>query len=111
MERTRYIRREDFELTNRIVLGMLINKIGAINNPIHNLKVMTSFIRHNTFVMKPLEITYCDDEVVYQDPFDVHIDIIKKIVAGRKKAGQTLVSYHATGYANHELDSTEHLRS
>ena len=56
MERTRFIRRDNFELTNVPIIGLLINDFEAINNPLHNVKVLTSFIRHNSFMLKPMQI-------------------------------------------------------
>ena len=42
MERTRFIRHDDYELTNIPITGLLINELGATNNPIFNVKVLTS---------------------------------------------------------------------
>jgi multimeric flavodoxin WrbA len=55
-ERTRYLRRDDFQLTNTCMVSMFINEVGSINNPLHPLKVLTSYIRHNTIVLNPIEL-------------------------------------------------------
>jgi len=110
MERTRYIRREDFELTNRIIFGVLINELGAINNAIHSIKVLTSFIRHNTFVIKPVEITMSNGKFIYLSDLDEHIELIKRVKLGRLNVESKEVRYLATGYANRELDSTSSKR-
>ena len=107
MERNRFIRREDFELTNRVIVGMMINEVGAINNPIHDIKVLTSYIRHNTFVIKPIEIIRHDEDVVYQDHLCEYLEIMRQIKRGREQINPIAVSYQATGYSNRELDSTE----
>lgn len=110
MERTRFIRREDFELTNIPIIGLLVNEIGAVNNPIHNVKVLTSFIRHNTFILKPIEITKHKENEIHKDEFIPYIDILLKIKKGRAKTEPLEVSYKATGYKDKSLDSTSKAR-
>lgn len=110
MERTRYIRREDFELTNKVVVGLNINEIGARNNPIHNIKVLTSIIRHNTFIIRPMDLFRINGEFVKEESFQKHIELIRKIRVGRKCLPPSTVSYEATGYANKELDHTSNAR-
>jgi len=50
MERTRFIRRNDFELADRAFSAFI-----ETSNPddIHSLRFMTSFIRHNLFIIGP----------------------------------------------------------
>lgn len=67
IERTRYIRRDNFLLTNKLVAAFSLNELSA--NSLFNLRVLTSFIRHNTVFHKGFE------EYIYQD----------KIVADRNK--------------------------
>ncbi len=55
-ERLRCIRRNDFQLSNKLVAGLCYHEFGATINPIHSLKVMTSYIRHNTIIHRPIEI-------------------------------------------------------
>ena len=62
-ERTRYLRRDDFQLTNTCLVSMFINEVGSINNPLHPLKVLTSYIRHNTIVLKPIEMIVVSTKV------------------------------------------------
>jgi len=106
MERTRSIRRADFELTNVPVIGLLINESGSINNPLHNVKVLTSYIRHNMFVLKPVEILLKDDVVLSNNDFAEHAELIQIIKKGRPLAGPVNVSYAATGYGDKRLDDT-----
>ena len=58
VERTRYIRRNDFLLTNKLVAAISLNELSA--NSLFNLRVLTSFIRHNTVFHKGFE------EFIYQ---------------------------------------------
>lgn len=55
-ERMRFIRRNDYELSNKIVAGLCYHQFGGTVNPIHSIKVMTSYIRHNTIIHRPIEI-------------------------------------------------------
>jgi len=110
MERTRFIRHDDFELTNIPAVGLLINELGATNNQIFNVKVLTSFIRHNTFFLKPIEIIFNNDNRIYQDNFNEYINTLKIIKEGRNKIEALEVSYKATGYQHKELDFTKKLR-
>ncbi|EJF06909.1 NADPH-dependent FMN reductase [Thiovulum sp. ES] len=110
MERTRFIRHDDFELSNIPSVGMLISELGATNNQIFNVKVLTSFIRHNTFFLKPVEIILKDGEVIYEDSFRNLIPFIEKITSGREKIDPMEISYKATGYSNKTFDETKKLR-
>lgn len=110
-ERTRFIRHDNFLLTNAVVLGMHINECGAINNPIHNLKVVTSYIRHNTIVLKPIEIICRGSDVMYQTPFDQNLRTILQICEGRRRTDPVLVSYGGVGYAAESFIETSSLRA
>lgn len=110
MERTRFIRHDDFELTNIPAIGMLINELGATNNQIFNVKVLTSFIRHNTFFLKSIEIIINNGEKIYEDDFNLLITILRDIKLGRNLIDPLNVSYKATGYNNKDLDYTSKLR-
>ena len=110
MERTRFIRHDDFELTNIPAIGMLINELGATNNQIHNVKVLTSFIRHNTFFLKPLDLILHNNKVIYQDEFNDLVNILRVIRQGRDMIDALEVSYKATGYSDKSLDNTKKIR-
>lgn len=110
MERTRFIRHDDFELTNVPAVGMLINELGATNNQIHNVKVLTSFIRHNTFFLKPIDLIRHNNKTIYSDNFDIFLPMLKNIRIGRNKIDTLEISYKATGYSDKTLDSTKKLR-
>lgn len=110
MERTRFIRHDDFELTNIPAIGMLINELGATNNQIHNVKVLTSFIRHNTFFLKPIDLIINNNQVVYEDDFNQLLDTLKTIRQGRNMIDALEISYKATGYSDKTLDNTHKIR-
>ena len=110
MERTRFIRHDDFELTNIPAIGMLINELGATNNQIFNVKVLTSFIRHNTFFLKPIELIIHNGKTIYQNDFNQLIPVLKNIRSGRNKIKGMEISYKATGYKHKDLDYTKKIR-
>jgi multimeric flavodoxin WrbA len=64
MERSRFIRRNDFEMTNIPLCGLVVSEVGAYTNPIHNLKVMASFMRHNGIMLKSITITVWHDQII-----------------------------------------------
>lgn len=109
-ERTRYLRRNDFQLTNTCIVSMIINEVGSINNPLHSLKVLTSYIRHNTIVLKPIEMICHDDRILYESAFEPLIPTLQLISKGRELAPARRVSYKANGYSQDMLDSTNALR-
>ena len=106
VERTRFIRRDDFQLTNTPIIGLLINEVGGTNHPLHNLKVLTSYIRHNTIILKPIEITIANDRVVHEPPFEEYIPLLQRISLGREMVGPRKIGYSAHGYADRRLDKT-----
>lgn len=110
MERTRFIRHNDFELTNTPIVGLKINEIGANNNPLHNIKVLTSYIRHNTFILKPLELIYHENQLIYKDDFDTTLKFARQIQYGRSIVPPSIVSFKARGYEDKRLDDTEIFR-
>lgn len=55
-ERMRFMRRNHYELSNKLVAGLCYHQFGATINPIHSLKVVTSYIRHNTIMHRPIEV-------------------------------------------------------
>ena len=109
-ERTRYLRRDDFQLTNTCIVSLLINEVGSINNPLHALKVLTSYIRHNTIVLKPLEMICHGDRVLYESALDPLIPTLQLISRGRDLTPAQKVSYKANGYSRDIHDNTNALR-
>ncbi len=63
-ERMRFIRRNDYELSNKLVAGLCYHQFGATINPIHSLKVMTSYIRHNTIMHRSIEVFDHDGQLL-----------------------------------------------
>ncbi|MES0488518.1 MAG: NAD(P)H-dependent oxidoreductase [Leptospirales bacterium] len=110
MERTRFIRRNDFELTNKIILSLNIEEVGATKNNIFDVKAITSFIRHNTVIVKPLQLIFHKGKILVEPDFAEYFPIFDKIVNGRFEIDPFEVSYKATGYDNKTLDHTAAIR-
>ena len=52
LERTRYIRRGDYALSNKLLVPMVVGEVGTNENL--NLRMTTSLIRHHTVLQKPI---------------------------------------------------------
>ncbi len=112
VERTRFIRRNDFELTNVPMAGFLLSEVGAIMNPIHNLKVMTSFMRQNGIMLKPITSTYHQGQLIdsAEKDFERFVASVVQFRQARSNSEKIQVSYHAVGYSDKTLDNTKALR-
>lgn len=71
MERTRYVRRNHFELTNKLMTSFSLTQVGAKINSLHALKTVTSYIRHNSIMHKPIESYVVDDTVIEEGMQDL----------------------------------------
>lgn len=111
-ERTRFIRRNDLELTNVPVTSFHIDDAGALSNELFHLKVMTSYMRHNTIVCHPIIANRHDGQWldIGQVEFNRFVDAVAEISQRRGNAPAVTISYIATGdggYADGTLDHTE----
>jgi len=103
IERTRYIRRDNFLLTNKPVIALSLNELSA--NSLFNLRVLTSFIRHNTIFHKGFEEYIDSNGNVFADRKPELKEIImsfanyaKIIKNGRKKVDTGEHNYKEIGY-------------
>lgn len=112
VERTRFIRRNDFELTNIPITSFLVSEIGASMNPIYNLKVMTSFIRHNGIIIKPVTVTLFQEQVLAAglEDFNDFVRRTRILKVAREATTAIAVRYKALGYHDKSLDETIALR-
>lgn len=55
IERTRFIRRNHFELSDKLLTAFSLNDVGARINNLHDIKTITSYIRHNVVISHPIE--------------------------------------------------------
>lgn len=66
-ERTRYLRRSDYMLSNRVIIPLVFCEIGR--NEHLDLRLISSFIRHNTIVHKPMNGTTHNGQLINPEKF------------------------------------------
>ncbi|MFC1851855.1 flavodoxin family protein [candidate division CSSED10-310 bacterium] len=99
IERTRYIRRNNFELTDKLITAFCLNQVGARTNPFLSMKTVTSYIRHNAIMHKPIEVFLHEGKVIdsnYDDLFHF-VQYAEKIALGRTRAQYLSTEYIANG--------------
>lgn len=99
IERTRCLRRDNFELTDKLMAALSLNEVGARVNSLHSLKTMTSYIRHNTVVHKSIEAYFYKDEILDYGlaDFKGFANQVKLVTAGKKKVRPVVAEYVKTG--------------
>lgn len=85
MERTRYLRRGDYLLTNIISAPLVFEEIGSNENLA--IRILTSTLRHHSILMKPLIIYLRDNNFINLEDAPVWlnqlIESTKKVSIGR----------------------------
>jgi len=122
LERTRYIRRDDWRLHNVPLSAFVVKPPNRSST--YPMKIMTSWMRHNTIVHEPMVHTHFDrtgDEPVDEADLDAleqyyneqttdtlrsFVDSAKRLRAAARLTGPDKLSYKATGYRNKILDET-----
>lgn len=110
-ERTRCIRRDNYKLSNMPMAGILINDPSASNSTLHNMKVITSYIRHNTIFLNQLQVIHMDGNVLYQSDIGKTIRQAQIVKKGREITPPIPMSYQADGYADTSQDEIVSVRS
>jgi multimeric flavodoxin WrbA len=114
-ERTRFLRRNDFEFTNLPVASFVLEEVGATANPIFGLKVMTSYMRHNTIVCPPIKEVRHAGSVLESGKPGLE-EFVKRVqfISSRRAINEGFpVSYKAGtegGYNDTRLDHTVAIR-
>lgn len=97
VERTRYIRRDNFELTNKVFTAFTLNQVGASINSLHSMKTITSYIRHNMIVSRPVVVNVFEGKTL-NDGMDAMEDFVaatKAAAAGKGKVKKITTEYIA----------------
>lgn len=104
IERTRYIRRDDFKLTNILTTAFSLNELGT--HCLFNLRVLTSFLRHNTIIHKGMsnyqhkgEIIDCGSVPILKS----FVDYARYISIGREKIDIRPTHYDPIGYRQERI--------
>jgi len=114
-ERTRFIRRGNFEWTNNPFTSLVLKNVGSTRERLFGLRAMTSYIRHNTIAVAPLRaLTYQKDTILSPiSALQNFTKLVAQLKYGREKAGPVQVNYIASGtggYEHTELDNISALR-
>ena len=72
IERTRYIRRSDYLFANRLVAPFLLQDIGSSEHL--SIRIMTSTIRHNTIMHRPIVFHRSEDGIIGADKTMAHLE-------------------------------------
>lgn len=105
VERTRYLRRGDYVLSDQLVSPMVLEEVGA--NDTYLLRATTSFIRHHTVLSRPIHgavqggFVLNDDAVFGQ--FAEAVGRASRLAAGRLRAAldadvDPTIRYNPVGY-------------
>ncbi len=99
IERTRFIRRNDFELTDKLLTSFTLAEAGALGSAYFPMKTVTSYIRHNVIIHRPIE-AIIHEEAIIEDGLEDLIHFARatsRMAAGRLEAGAPQTKYLATG--------------
>ena len=99
IERSRYIRRDDFRLTNILTTALSLNEIGT--NTLFNLRAMTSFIRHNTIIHRGIHNYLDNGKIIDCESVPIltsFVDYARIINIGREKVKIGSTRYSPIGY-------------
>ena len=103
VERTRYIRRGDYIMSDIVTAPIVISDLNVSENL--PLRMMTSMMRHHTIVSKPIELLRHQEELLNLDhavkAFASLNSEIRRVTAGRLKAysqGVNHLKYNPVGY-------------
>ncbi len=112
-ERTRFIRRGDFEWTNIPFASLVFKDLDASRDRLFGLRVMTSYMRHNMLGIKPARVLDGPSGEPFVDSaVDRLCDLVSEVAAlseARQRVGPVTVGYIAGGsggYADTRLDGT-----
>lgn len=100
LERTRYLRRGDYALSNLLINPLIFEEVGYGEN--YSLRLITSFMRHNTVIGKPI-LAYLNNGSIINEN-DVHRDLEtciangKAITVARYAEAGDVVKYKPIGY-------------
>ena len=120
LERTRYIRRDDWRLHNVPLAAYVVKPPNRSST--YPMKIMTSWMRHNTIVHEPIVHTKFGSDVPVddkqlaaledhynrsaQESIESFVESAKQFRAAARMTGSDKLSYKATGYRNKILDDT-----
>lgn len=99
IERMRYIRRDGFLLTNRLMASFVVQELKS--NALFHLRILTSMIRHNAVFQQPILLTRYKDEILNNDDvnlLETFIENVKIISGSRDNVDIGSLEYIPIGY-------------
>jgi multimeric flavodoxin WrbA len=103
MERTRYIRRSDYSLSNTLIAPLVLTDLGVSES--YHMRMITSLIRHHTIMHRPMVGYYSDglllNEAQMERDFESVVAQAARVGAGRLLAGSKEspeIMYNPVGY-------------
>lgn len=100
IERTRFIRRNHFELSDKLLTAFSLNHIGARINDLHDIKTITSYIRHNVIISRPIEAFIFEDQVLEDGTVDF-LNFVRW--ASILKKGRSIIPKQVAEYTTHGI--------
>lgn len=104
VERTRFIRRDNFELTNKLISAFTLTQVGSQTNSLHQLKTITSYIRHNVPIAKPIDAVMFNGEVLHDgmEDFKKFVKWAAQLRDGVKMIGHKPIKYTTAGIGGYD---------
>jgi len=103
LERTRYLRRGDYLLSNSISAPFIIEEVGANENM--HIRAMTSMVRHHTVLSRPIIATRWQGEIINDEAVKAEVErlgeLVCQVMKGRLAAfseAQEHLKYRPIGY-------------
>lgn len=88
IERTRYLRRGDYVFTDLLVAPIVVTEVGV--NDAMEIRMMTSFIRHHTVMVRPIVAMMHKGKLL--NPEDVQAGLQRALAEGRRLAAGRLAA-------------------
>ncbi len=103
MERTRYLRRSDYSLSNTLIAPLVLMELGVLES--YHMRMITSLIRHHTVLRNPIVGYYQQGASLNAEQISREFEILAvqagQIGAGRLLAGSREnpeIMYNPVGY-------------
>jgi hypothetical protein len=99
IERAKYIRRDRFELINKIVTPFSLNQVRARINALHSIKIFTSNLKHNAIMHRPSDAFIYNGKIL-DNGLDDFLDFARtteQIAVGSEKVQALKTEYTTKG--------------
>ncbi len=106
IERTRYLRRGDYILSDCLAAPLVLQDIGSMDNM--HIRILTSLIRHHTVLLKPMIGSLYKEEILNNEQIKskfknfvnktIALTLGRHIAALKDKEGAGITRYNPVGY-------------